>query len=91
VSHAILDELKPEFEALQKIKDKRNDGFIELMKLLLTEKYWTKDMAKIEFNEAELTTHEKKKVKMQEFITKFHEDKQTDATLKEKTLRKRVS
>jgi hypothetical protein len=45
------------------------------MTLLLTEKYWIKGMTKIEFKANEVNTIEKIKVKMQEFVTKFHNDK----------------
>ena len=60
--------------------------------MLLTEKFWPKDVEKIELNEAELTGNEAQyKLKLQEFVAKFHADKHPAATEKEKALFKRVS
>jgi len=56
---AIKDELKAEFAELQKIRDKGEEGQIEIMKLLITEKYWIKGQDKIEVKESELTTKAK--------------------------------
>ena len=87
-SPEILTEIKPELDLLFAAKVK---GIFELMTLLLTEKFWPKDHEKIDLKVLELTTKEQLKLKVQEFVGKFHADKHPNATEKEKVLYKRVS